>query len=203
MSTAKELCYVFQKVITDPRYKEGLTYGKPRKGHDEGTVEKHIAELCATLDTLRNGFRGKLSLITEVDYWKLTILIHVHDVFKLEGKRRTGHQVSLRHPDSHASLARKFLEEFTQDEDLLAIAQFHDEGHALWQKERNKKIFDWDRLKEALEKIPDPDLYAVFTVIDGYTPGKLVDRSPRWFVEKLGELVKVPRALRALEILGV
>ena len=188
------------KIVGDPRYTEGLTYGKPRKGHAEGTVAKHLLDLEANLEIL---YAWRPALITDAEYWKLKILIHVHDTFKLEGKRLTGHQVSIRHPQSHASLARNFLAEFTDDEELLSIVQFHDEGHALWKKWQKKGVYDQRRLGEALSRIPNTDLYLIFTILDGYTPSKLEDRTPRWFVHEVNKITKTPRAYHVLEVFGV
>lgn len=184
------------KILVDPRYKEGLTYGQPRPGHEEGTVAKHIEELERTLDKLDD-------LVTSEEYWKLKVLIHVHDALKLEGKRRTGHQVSLNHPDSHASLACAFLKEFTEDEDLLNIVLYHDEGHALLQKYEKTGRMDSRRLIQRVLTIKDIDLYLIFTIIDGYTESKLKDRSPRWFVDQVNSWRPSTRAYEVLEKLGV
>jgi hypothetical protein len=160
---------ILEKIKTDPRYAEGITYGKPRKGHAEGTVEKHIEQLEVTLNRLDH-----LGLITFSEYFKLQILIHTHDTFKLEGKRLTGHQVSIRHPQSHASLAKKFLSKFTDDPDILSIAQFH-------------------------AQISNIELYLIFTFIDVYTQSKLEDRSPRWFIDEVNKHAITPRVYKILE----
>jgi len=190
---------ILETIQSDPRYVEGLTYGKPRKGHAEGTVDKHIAELDQTLELI---YRADHMLMPD-EYEKLKIIIHAHDTFKLEGKRRTGHQVSIRDPNSHASLARKFLEEFTDDKDILSITQFHDEGHSLWQKWQKRGSYSRDRLRDALSQITNHDLYAIFTIIDGYTPSKLMDRSPRWFIEEMNNFVETPRAHQILKLLNL
>lgn len=191
----EQLIQLLLKVTADPRYQEGLTYGKPRPGHAEGTVANHILEISPTLDRIY-----ERRLINEEEYWKLKILVCVHDAFKLEGKRLTGHQVSIRHEHSHPSLARKFLAEFTNDEEILSIAQYHDEGHALWQKWVKKGAYDVERLKDALLYIPNVDLYLIFTIIDGYTSSKTIDRSPRWFVDEVCKLVPSPRAQKVLKL---
>lgn len=189
---------IYEKIVLDLRYKEGLAYGKPRKGHLEGTVEKHIEELERTLEKLK-------PMLTEKEYWKLKVLIHVHDAFKLESKRRThDRQVPIESHLSHASLARQFLKEFVQDNDLLNMVQYHDESHALWMKEKKSGKLDKDRLiKRVISRISDLELYLIFTIIDGYTDSKLLDRSPRWFVDLVAKYRPSPRAYQALEILEV
>ncbi|HJR81540.1 MAG TPA: hypothetical protein VJ821_15820 [Anaerolineales bacterium] len=62
--------------MADPRYQENIEYGEPRSGHPEGKVKYHIAELEENLEKMAS--RG----ISEVQYWKLKFLIHVHDTFK-------------------------------------------------------------------------------------------------------------------------
>src|ERR1700730_17677216 len=91
----------FQAVIKDSRYQKNLHWGEARPGHPEGTVRAHIAEIESNLEALR----PKLS---DVDYWKLKLLIHTHDSFK--GEAEAG--VAITDSKSHASLAREFLASF-------------------------------------------------------------------------------------------
>src|SRR5689334_22221364 len=111
----------FEAIVADPRYQANLDWGTPRRGHPEGTIRGHIAELERNLDALR-------SRVSEEDYWKLKLLIQTHDTFKPDAD--TG--VKITSPRSHASLGRAFLAEFCDDADLLAMVQFHDEPYALY-----------------------------------------------------------------------
>ena len=164
---------ILAAVTRDERYQANLDWGQPRRGHPEGTVRAHIAELEANL----NRYRHRL---TDDEYWKLTLLIHTHDTFKPEA--RSG--VPIAHPRSHASLARSFLAEFCQDEDLLAMVQFHDEPYALWNQQQHRVSFDTTRLERLLKAVRDWNLFSSFLLIDGCTAGK--DRgSLQWF---LGEI---------------
>src|SRR4051812_5872310 len=106
---------MLDRITADERYRRNLDWGKPRKGHPEGSIRAHIAELERNLAALS-------SRLTDEQIDKLRILIHVHDTFKpdaVEGAR-------ILDPRSHASLARAFLAEFTDDRELLTIVQFHD-----------------------------------------------------------------------------
>ena len=67
------------------------------------------------------------SRFAEVELAKLRLLIHTHDTFKGEAKRG----VAIRHPESHASLARDFLADFCDDEQLLTMVQFMTSPRAL------------------------------------------------------------------------
>src|SRR4051812_2110090 len=100
---------LFETITRSERYQRNLDWGKPRAGHSEGTVRAHIAELSSNLDQFR-------SRVSETDYWRLLVLIHVHDTFK--GESSTG---AIASPNSHASLAKAFLAEFCTDEDLQAM----------------------------------------------------------------------------------
>jgi hypothetical protein len=109
------------RVLADVRYLKNIEYGEPRSGHPEGKVRFHIAELEAKLEKLA-------PRLTDEQYWKLKFLIHVHDTFKAEAVPNS----RIESPHSHASLARQFAAEFTDDVDMLNMIQFHDVNFALW-----------------------------------------------------------------------
>jgi hypothetical protein len=165
---------VVQQVIADKRYQANIEYGEPRPGHPEGKVKVHIAQLEANLEALAH--RG----ISEGDYWKLKFLIHVHDTFKAEADQ----DVPILHPRSHASLAKAFAAQFISDADLLAMIQFHDENYALWQQYARTGAYSQERFRALLRAIHNWDLFLMFTLIDGATPGK--DREKlAWFVNEV------------------
>lgn len=108
------------------------------------------------------------------------MLIHVHDLFKPQAR-----PVAIAHPDSHASLARAFLAEFTRDRELLEAVQLHDEPFALFRRREAPPSPRWDHL---LAAISDWETYLVFLIVDGCTAGK--PREPlRWFFRLLPERV--------------
>ena len=92
---------LFSEVTTDSRYLNNLDWGKPRRGHPEGTVRAHIQELERNLEAMSVPKGSE-------QYWKLKLLIHVHDSFKKESRKG----VPISHPESHASLAKTFLASF-------------------------------------------------------------------------------------------
>jgi hypothetical protein len=171
---------VFEKILADERYRRNLDWGKPRSGHPEGTIRAHIAELEQTLDRLR----PKLS---DEEAEKLRILIHVHDTFKPDATEG----VAIRDPRSHASLARAFLAEFTDDAELLNLVQFHDEPYALYKRSRGR-VPDATRWNALLHTIRDWDLFLAFALIDGSTAGK--SRDPLlWLMKHVAEAGVVSR----------
>ena len=165
---------ILEKMIADPRYQKNIEYGEPRSGHPEGKVKYHMAELEENLEKLAS--RG----ISEEQYWKLKLLIHVHDTFKAEAVPDS----LILSPHSHASLARKFAAEFTDDMDLLNMIQFHDVNYALWQQFTQTGSYDVQRFGNLLETIQDWDLFLMFLIIDGSTKGKDPQKT-RWFINEV------------------
>lgn len=160
------------QIQSDNRYLENLDWGQPRDGHPEGSIRAHIAELERNLGSLQ-------SELSEVEFDQLRVLIHTHDTFKPNAKQG----VAISDPQSHASLARAFLAEFTTDTSLLTITQFHDEPFALWKKH----VYGGDhtsRLSQLFGAIEQWDLYLTFVLIDGSTDGKSSEPL-EWF---LGEV---------------
>jgi hypothetical protein len=168
---------VLGRIQANERYQRNLDWGKPRKGHPEGTVRHHIRELESNLDLLR----PKLS---EADDWKLRLLIHTHDTFKAEAERG----VPISDPHSHASLARQFLSNYTSDAELLSIVQLHDEPYALWGKHQASGRHE-ERLDQLIGEIADWDLFLAFLIVDGCTLGK--SRDPLiWFFQQIHDRVE-------------
>ncbi|MDA7978880.1 MAG: hypothetical protein MPJ50_08950, partial [Pirellulales bacterium] len=95
---------ILSSIQSDPRYLENLDWGQPRAGHPEGTVRAHITELEQNLTRLATMSEP---VVNEDDIARLRILIHTHDTFKPNAKRG----VTINDPNSHASLAAKFLSE--------------------------------------------------------------------------------------------
>ena len=187
---------VYQKIVGDPRYAEGMKFGVPRQGHSEGSVGNHLVDLEKNLATMANG-----ALLNPGDYYKLVVLIHSHDTMKYAAK----HHAAITDPQSHASLARKFLSEFTDDEDLLNIVQAHDENLALWLQFKAKGTYSEERFRErVIDKINDIELLLLFQLLDGFTPGKTDYRQMlRWFVNQVNKYKSTPRVYHALELFGL
>jgi len=164
---------IVQQVIADQRYLKNIEYGEPRSGHPEGKVKYHIAELEAKLHELA-------PRISEERFWKLKFLIHVHDTFKADAVPDS----PISSPNSHASLARKFASEFTDDADLLNMIQFHDVNFALWKQFSATGSYDTARFQLLLETIKDWDLFLLFIILDGSTKGKDPNKI-KWFIDEV------------------
>jgi hypothetical protein len=170
---------IIDLIKTDPRYLKNIEYGEPRDGHPEGKVKFHIADLEANLEILteRN--------ISDSDYWKLKFMIHAHDSFKAEAQRET----PTLHPKNHASLAREYASQFTDDTDLLNMIQFHDENYDLWLGYLQNGDFDKERFQNLLNTIKNWDLFLMFIIIDGCTEGKDLDKLS-WFIDEVRKYKK-------------
>jgi hypothetical protein len=164
-----------ERVMSDERYQKNVEYEQPDAGHPEGKVKYHIAELEANLERLKH------RLPKEEDYWKLKFLIHVHDTFKAEASKAG---VPADHPRSHEALARTFASEFTDDPDLLNIIQYHDENYTLWKQLKRTGRYDTEWFHYLLDTIQDWDLYLIFTIIDGNTQGKDIEKLA-WFINQV------------------
>jgi hypothetical protein len=164
---------IFAAVVADPRYQKNLDWGEPRSGHPEGTIRAHVQELEANLETLN-------AKLTDEEFWKAKLLIHVHDTFKPDSIP----EIRITDPRGHASLARAFLAEFTSDAGLLAMVQFHDEPYALYRQSSSRRGPNKDRFKALLSTIEDWDVFLAFLICDGGTAGK--PRDPlHWFFRQI------------------
>lgn len=169
---------VLDKVKRDPRYLRNIEFGEPRSGHPEGMVKFHIRDLENNLELLWRQGRVR----DRNAYWKLKFLIHVHDALKAEAKAYT----SPHHPKNHAYIARQYASQFTDDEDLLNMIQFHDENYKLWRDYTQTGRYDGKRFRRLLTTIQDWDLFLIFLIIDGCTAGKEYAKLS-WFI---GEVKK-------------
>ncbi len=148
----------------DPRYRDNIDFGEPRPGHPEGSIRAHIADLERNLKTLR-------PRLDEREYWQLKLLIHTHDTLKAVAREH----VPIASPQSHASLAQRFLADYCNDADLLNMVQYHDEPYALWQQFKRRGRFDQNRLDALIARIEDWNIFLAFQIIDNCTKGKVRD----------------------------
>lgn len=161
----------------DPELLEGLAWGRPRKGHPEGSVASHVADLLERLDRSEAGERRST----------LRLIALVHDSFKGDvrgGLPKTGE-------NHHAMRARRFAERFTDDERTLSVIELHDRPYAIWRKAKRTGALDERRFEAMMERIGDPELFLAFVELDASTEGKSQEPA-RWLraeLERRGALV--------------
>jgi hypothetical protein len=159
-------------VSEDPVLLEGLAWGKPRKGHPEGTVGAHVADLLATIDS--NGERGRRRS-------DLRFLALVHDALKF----RVRDWLPKAGANHHGMRARRFAEGYTDDERLLAAIELHDRPYNIWRRTRRGSAAERRRLDDLFRRIPDLDLFVRFVELDGSTEGKNPEPIA-WFEREAG-----------------
>jgi hypothetical protein len=161
-----------ERAVTEaPELLEGLAWGKPRKGHPEGSVAMHVADLLARI--ARSGASGERRA-------QLRFISLVHDSFKNQVRHwlpRTGE-------NHHAMRARRFAERFTDDERLLSAIELHDRPYAIWRRMDRTGRLDEEALVAMLDRVPDKDLFLVFVELDGSTEGKRAEPIA-WFRDEL------------------
>jgi hypothetical protein len=143
----------------DPALRQGLAWGRPRRGHPEGSVGAHVADLLETID--RWGETG-----TRREELRFLALVHDSLKYTVQSWRpKTGE-------NHHAMRARRFAERYTDDERLLATIEQHDRPYNLWRRGRRRRRPEDQALAEMIDRIPDLDLFLRFVELDGSTEGK-------------------------------
>jgi len=168
------------RFLSDPEFLEGLAWGVPRYGHPEGEIWKHIKDVLANID--------RLDLDPE-QRRKLRIIAFVHDTFKYKEDKSYPRDWT----KHHSVFARKFLERYTDEKDLLEVTELHDEAYHCWckrflykQPERSQQ-----RLQALLQRLSDAlQLYYLFFKCDTQTGDK--NQAPvRWFERQVDGLQAV------------
>ena len=160
--------------LQDEAFLLGLRWGKPRFGHPEGQVYKHIQEVLLNVDALgqNDDLRHPLRVIS-----------YVHDTFKYLEDKSYPRDWS----KHHSVYARKFLEKYTNDEAMLMVTELHDEAFHCWCQIHlyNNADLGEARLKKLLKKLGDHlQLYYLFFKCDTKTGDK--NQAPlRWFEENI------------------
>jgi hypothetical protein len=160
---------------------QGWAWGAPRRGHPEGSVGKHVADLLETIDRW-----GETGARRE----ELRFISLIHDSLK-DAVRPWLPRVGENH---HAMRARRFAEGHTSDERLLAAIELHDRPYHLWRRARygfgREARYGFRRgarehgVDELVRRVPDIDLFVRFVELDGSTEGKNPEPI-RWLKDEL------------------
>ena len=150
----------------DPEVLAGLAWGRPRRGHPEGAVGRHVADLLARIEPGERR-RGDLRFIAIV-----------HDA----AKHRAHDPGTPATTNDHALLARRLAERWIRDEAVLSTVELHDECWWLWLRGRDAGV--GARLDAVAARIRDPALYLRFVELDQTAPGKDPRPLP-WFRAEL------------------
>lgn len=155
-------------LLQTPEFNQGLRWGTPRYGHPEGQVIFHIAEVLDNIERLTIG-----ALEREI----LRLVAIVHDTLKFkEEELRLMNDDYIQH---HGILARRFMERYTDNEQILRLIELHDEAYYIW------KIKDEQRRQPLLEQLihrlgDDLQLFYAFFKCDTQT-GDKTQEPISWF----------------------
>jgi hypothetical protein len=163
-----------RKIAADPDWQQGVLWGIPRPGHNEGQVMYHIADVLANVDRFAT---------TEEERRKLRLIALIHDAFKYSVNQmlpRTG-------SNHHAFIARQFAERYIDDQSLLNIIELHDEAYNGWRMGALRGR--WEKAEERASHLVDRlgtslPLYVRFFRADNQTASKEPD-SLLWFEQFL------------------
>jgi HD domain len=158
-----------RRIAADPAWLEGMDWGEARRGHPEGAVKHHVADVLANVER---------EATSPDERERLRLAALVHDAFKYvapEGGARVGSD------DHHGSHAARFLARFTDDEELLEVVRWHDEAFAAYLGSRRDPKRAKERARALVGRLgPALPLYLRFFRADNATEGKSPD-SVRWF----------------------
>jgi hypothetical protein len=149
-----------RSLVRDPELRRGWAWGRPRRGHPEGAVGRHVAAMLAAIPA-DDPLRADLRLLTLL-----------HDTFKFRVREGGGYS-----PDNdHAVLAREFAERHGCPERIAATLELHDAPYWVWHRRGGDRAL----LEEILARAPDRELLVRFVELDAATLGK--DQAfLRWF----------------------
>jgi HD domain len=160
-----------RRIAADPEWREGIEWGQPRRGHPEGAVKNHVADVLANVER---------EATSPEDRRRLRLAALVHDTFKYraaEGSARVGSE------GHHGSHAARFLERFVDDDELVEVVRWHDEAFAAWLGlvKRGDRRGAERRARALVRRLgPALPLYLRFFRADNATEGKSPD-AVTWF----------------------
>jgi len=166
LETAEE-----ERLAASPSWQEGVVWGKPRRGHQEGAVMYHIADVLKNIDHEATSPEERRAL-------RLIALVHDTFKYKVDDARPA------KGANHHAAIARAFAEKYIDDTILLDLVERHDDAYNAWRKGAYGKK-DWNKARECaddlIEHLGDAlPLYVRFYHADNNTESK--DQAPlTWF----------------------
>ena len=158
-----------KQILTDPEFETGLSYGKPRRGHPEGKVIFHVAEVLANVE----------KYCSPENRESLRLIALLHDTFKYKVDNEKA-----RHGENHhAMIARRFAERYISDAALLDIIELHDEAYNAWCKGKRGNWFSaLTRAEKLIDRLGDSvELYLIFYRCDNETGDKTYENY-LWFL---------------------
>jgi hypothetical protein len=160
-----------RRIAADPDWREGVEWGKARRGHPEGAVKHHIAHVLENVER---------EATSPEERRRLRLAALVHDTFKFrapEGSARVGSE------GHHGTYAARFLERYVDDGELVTVVRWHDEAFAAWMvlASRGDRRRAEQRARALVKRLGGTlPLYLRFFRADNATEGKS-PKSVSWF----------------------
>lgn len=160
-ATIKPETALERQILADEELRDGLIWGKPRRGHPEGHIVTHVGEVLANVD----------KYFPAQNREALRLIAIIHDSFKYKVDRNK-HATGENH---HGMIARRFAEKYIKNENILDVIELHDEAYnsfcvgersGNWEKAKNRAYTLKKRLGEILP------LYMEFYFCDNNTGDK-------------------------------
>ncbi len=170
-------------LLTVPAFRRGLAWGEPRFGHPEGRVFLHVREVLENIECIEG--------ISKSMRQQLRLIAFVHDTFKYAEARSRPRNWELH----HSVLARRFLEQYTNDAAVLDVVETHDDAYYAWLAQKSE-AFRKENPNKTLEHLRARiahclQLYYLFFKCDTQTGDKL--QAPvRWFEQSMPGISPLP-----------
>lgn len=165
------------ELLKQREFKIGYNWGVPRFGHPEGKVGFHVKEV---LDNIKSVQIDLQSL------QQLRIAAIAHDTFKYKEAETIAKGKRI----NHGLIARRYMEDFIDDEATLDLIELHDEIYYSWRHEalQDNLALSQTRLEKLLGRIGNNlKLHYLFFRCDTMTGDKI--QTPRfWFERKIREM---------------
>lgn len=169
-------------ILNDPLWIKGAFWGEPRRGHPEGKIIYHIAEVLENVDKICanhfSEYRAALRLITLL-----------HDTFKYQEAEHR----SLGWKKHHATFAYEFATKIIRDPKILNTIELHDEAYYVWCAKNYYlcTLTYQARLDRLLSRIQGIEqLYYMFFKCDTQT-GDKTQEPVIWFENNIPNILKI------------
>lgn len=156
-------------LLSTAEFRHGLLWGEPRFGHPEGKVAFHVREVLDNID--------RIASISAALREQLRLIAFTHDTFKYAEDRSRPRDWQ----KHHGVLARRYLETYTSDTDVLDVVETHDDAYYAWLGERHGSSPGGRTLDALLRRMGHClQLYYLFFKCDTQT-GDKTQAPLKWF----------------------
>ena len=167
-------------LLSTAEFRHGLLWGEPRFGHPEGKVAFHVREVLDNID--------RITSVSAPLREQLRLIAFTHDTFKYAEDRSRPRDWQ----KHHGVLARRYLETYTSDTDVLDVVETHDDAYYAWLGERHGSSPGGRTLDALLRRMGHClQLYYLFFKCDTQT-GDKTQAPLKWFERQTPGIVITP-----------